>query len=171
MILVLTGPECSGKSSLAAQLHAHLDWPLLPELARAYLDGRHAQSGIYRYRPSDLLNLASMQRQAEALKCNKDDAILDTDLLTLIVWWQEKFGPVPRQLSSQWQCQATRRYLLCKPDMPWQPDPQRENPSDRDRLYAHYEAELTNRGCKYSICEGNEQARLAQALTAIKSVD
>ncbi len=171
MILVLTGPECSGKSSLAAQLHAHLDWPLLPELARAYLDGRHAQSGIYRYRPSDLLNLASMQRQAEALKCNKDDAILDTDLLTLIVWWQEKFGPVPRQLSSQWQCQATRRYLLCKPDMPWQPDPQRENPSDRDRLYAHYEAELSNRGCKYSICEGNEQARLAQALTAIKSVD
>ena len=171
MILVLTGPECSGKSTLAAQLHAHLDWPLLPELARAYLDGRHAQSGIYRYRPSDLLNLASMQRQAEALKCNKDDAILDTDLLTLIVWWQEKFGPVPRQLSSQWQCQATRRYLLCKPDMPWQPDPQRENPSDRDRLYAHYEAELSNRGCKYSICEGNEQARLAQALTAIKSVD
>ena len=171
MILVLTGPECSGKSSLAAQLHAHLDWPLLPELARAYLDGRHAQSGIYRYRPSDLLNLASMQRQAEALRCNKDDAILDTDLLTLIVWWQEKFGPVPRQLSSQWQCQATRRYLLCKPDMPWQPDPQRENPSDRDRLYAHYEAELSNRGCKYSICEGNEQARLAQALTAIKSVD
>ena len=171
MILVLTGPECSGKSSLATQLHAHLDWPLLPELARAYLDGRHAQSGIYRYRPSDLLNLASMQRQAEALRCNKDDAILDTDLLTLIVWWQEKFGPVPRQLSSQWQCQATRRYLLCKPDMPWQPDPQRENPSDRDRLYAHYEAELSNRGCKYSICEGNEQARLAQALTAIKSVD
>ena len=171
MILVLTGPECSGKSSLAAQLHAHLDWPLLPELARAYLAGRHAQSGIYRYRPSDLLNLASMQRQAEALKCNKDDAILDTDLLTLIVWWQEKFGPVPRQLSSQWQCQATRRYLLCKPDMPWQPDPQRENPSDRDRLYAHYEAELSNRGCKYSICEGNEQARLAQALTAIKSFD
>ena len=170
MILVLTGPECSGKSSLAAQLHAHLDWPLLPELARAYLDGRHAQSGIYRYRPSDLLNLASMQRQAEALKCNKDDAILDTDLLTLIVWWQEKFGPVPRQLSSQWQCQATRRYLLCKPDMPWQPDPQRENPSDRDRLYAHYEAELSNRGCKYSICEGNEKARLAQALTAIKGV-
>ena len=171
MILVLTGPECSGKSSLAAQLHAHLDWPLLPELARAYLDDRHAQSGIYRYRPSDLLNLASMQRQAEALKCNKDDAILDTDLLTLIVWWQEKFGPVPRQLSSQWQCQATRRYLLCKPDIPWQPDPQRENPSDRDRLYALYEAELSNRGCKYSICEGNEQARLAQALTAIKSVD
>ena len=171
MILVLTGPECSGKSSLAAQLHAHLDWPLLPELARAYLDDRHAQSGIYCYRPSDLLNLASMQTHAEALKCNKGDAILDTDLLTLIVWWQEKFGPVPRQLSSQWQYQATRRYLLCKPDMPWQPDPQRENPSDRDRLYALYEAELSNRGCKYSICEGNEQARLAQALTAIKSVD
>ena len=171
MILVLTGPECSGKSTLAAQLHAHLDWPLLPELARAYLDDRHAQSGIYCYRPSDLLNLASMQARAEALKCNKGDAILDTDLLNLIVWWQEKFGPVPRQLSSQWQCQATRRYLLCKPDMPWQPDPQRENPSDRDRLYAHYEAELSNRGCKYSICEGNEQARLAQALKAIKSVD
>ena len=56
MIWVLTGPECSGKSSLAAQLHAHLDWPLLPELARAYLDGRHAQSGSYCYRPSDLLN-------------------------------------------------------------------------------------------------------------------
>ena len=70
----------------------------------------------------------------------------------------------------QWHCQATRRYLLCKPDIPWQPDPQRENPSDRDRLYARYEAELTNRGCLYSICEGSAQARLAQALAAIEGV-
>jgi nicotinamide riboside kinase len=121
MIWVLTGPECSGKSSLAAQLHAHLDWPLLPELARAYLDGRHAQSGSYCYRPSDLLNLASMQARAEGLTCNKGDAILDTDLLTLVVWWQEKFGPVPRQLSSQWHCQATRAICCASQTYPGSP--------------------------------------------------
>ena len=66
MIWVLTGPECSGKTSLAQQLHTYLGWPLEPELARGYLNERYAQSGNYRYRPSDLLALAAMQERTEA---------------------------------------------------------------------------------------------------------
>ena len=171
MILVLTGPECSGKSSLAAQLHAHLDWPLLPELARAYLDDRHAQSGIYCYRPSDLLNLASMQMRAEALKCNKGNAILDTDLLTIIVWWQEKFDQFLG--SYRLNGNAKPRVAICCAS---QICPGSLTHSVKTRrieiVYTRFmEAELSNRGCKYSICEGNEKSRLAQALTAIKSVD
>jgi len=168
VIWVLTGSECSGKTSLAQQLHTYLGWPLVPELARGYLNERYAKSGNYRYRPSDLLALAAMQERTEAQLGT--DAILDTDLLTLIIWWQEKYGPVPRAYPTQWQRQIPRRYLLCRPDIPWQHDPQRENSTDRDRLFARYQLELSKRQCHFTVCHGTEHERLEQALAAIQNL-
>ena len=98
------------------------------------------------------------------------DVILDTDLLTLIIWWQEKYGPVPRAYPTQWQRQIPRRYLLCRPDIPWQHDPQRENSTDRDRLFARYQLELSKRQCHFTVCHGTEHERLEQALAAIQNL-
>ena len=170
MIWVLSGPECSGKTSLAKGLHKHLGWPLVPELARCYLNERYAEFGNHHYRPSDLLTLAAMQERIEAQLGSDTDAILDTDLLTLIVWWQDKYGPVPRPFAAKWQHLAPRRYLLCRPDMPWQSDPQRENPVDRERLFARYEIELSQRQCLFAICQGSKEARLKQALAAMQNL-
>jgi hypothetical protein len=54
--------------------------------------------------------------------------------------------------------------------MPWQSDPQRENPVDRERLFARYETELSRRQCLFTICQGSEEARLQQALAAIQNL-
>ncbi len=56
MIFVVTGPESSGKTTLSLELSKHLGWPQFPELARGYFSARQA-AGVYRYQPSDLLNL------------------------------------------------------------------------------------------------------------------
>lgn len=58
-------------------------------------------------------------------------------------------------------------WLLSRPDMPWVYDPQRENPHDRDRLFAAYEALLQELGKTYVVVGGDEKERLRQAVRAV----
>ena len=50
-----------------------------------------------------------------------------------------------------------RFYLLCKADIPWEGDPQRENPNDRVELFEIYKQELDNLGHNYFIVEGENR--------------
>ncbi len=168
MIFVVTGPESSGKSTLAQALADHLNWPMFPELARRYLQARgNKGDSDYRYRPSDLLTLVIQQQQLEAALPSDAHCILDTDLLTLLIWWQEKYGPTPAAFQEAWIKQAPRHYLLCEPDIPWEPDPLRENPSDRVRLLRLHRHELNQRQCAFSVCSGLGSTRLDGGLALI----
>jgi nicotinamide riboside kinase len=170
MIWVLTGPESSGKTTLAQALSERLRWPVLPELARGYLTQRAMDTGQepYRYRPSDLIALVRAQQVLEAPVDETEHCILDTDLLTLTTWWQEKYGPVPALFNEAWSSQLPRFHLLCRPDLPWEMDPLRENPQDRERLFGLYEQQLRRRGCQYAICDGAGTSRAENALAIIR---
>lgn len=160
MIVVVTGPESSGKTTLANQLAEYFDWPLLPELAREYLTGKS------RYGPGDLLTLAKQQAASEA---DLDEhGILDTDWQTLYIWWQEKFGPAPDSLVQRYANAPRRMYLLCKPDLPWEADALRENPDDRDRLFDLYYRDCVNRRLSWAPVAGLAEARFAAALSHIE---
>jgi nicotinamide riboside kinase len=170
MIWVLTGPESSGKTTLAQALSERLRWPVLPELARGYLTQRAMNTAQepYRYRPSDLIALVRAQQVLEAPVDETEHCILDTDLLTLTTWWQEKYGPVPALFNEAWSSQLPRFYLLCRPDLPWETDPLRENPQDRERLFGLCEQQLRRRGCQYAICDGAGTSRAENALAIIR---
>ena len=122
----------------------------------------------YRYRPSDLLPWYQQSQEAQVRKAGH--CIADTDLLTLTIWWQEKYGPVPALFNEAWLSQAPRFYLLCRPDLPWELDPLRENPQDRERLFGLYEQQLQRRGCQYEICDGTGSTRAKNALAIIKHI-
>jgi nicotinamide riboside kinase len=161
--VVLTGPESTGKTSLAEQLAKHFQAPLIAEIARAYLQDR---SG---YLPTDLLQIATLQRAAEGAAEDADVAIMDTDLQVVTIWWQEKYGAAPRSLTHAYRTQRERHYLLCAPDLEWAPDPLREAPEDRERLFELYQADLDARDLPYSIVEGLGDARLTAAVRAIEA--
>ena len=59
MKVVLTGPECSGKTTLATQLAEHFGVSIAPEPARGHLQSQQV------YQPSDLLQLTAVQRRLE----------------------------------------------------------------------------------------------------------
>lgn len=172
MIFVVTGPESSGKTTLCEALAKQLNWPKLPELAREFLQSRQeADDGnSLRYRPSDLLSLLAQQQEMEAGLAADEHCILDTDLLTLLIWWQEKYGPAPAPFQRAWANQRPRHYLLCEPDLPWEADPMRENPHDRQRLMQWYKHELTQRHCAFSVCSGLGESRLKGALSRVRQV-
>ncbi len=162
MLFVLTGPESSGKSTLAEALAGHFQRQWIAEAAREMLTAAV-------YEATDLLQIAEAQQRAEQPHAG-DLTFADTDLQTIYIWWQERFGPAPSSLVQAYARQSRRFYLLCQPDLPWQPDPLRQNPHDRGRLFDLYERDLRTRGLPYEIVSGAGSPRIEQAIATVKRV-
>lgn len=164
--IVVTGPECSGKSVLSAALARHYGVHWVPEMARPFLEQLDRP-----YAEADLRTIAELQLRAEeACRLQQPGAsvlICDTDLVTIRIWGEEKFGR-----SDRWVVQHTEQrhydlWLLCAPDIPWVYDPQRENPFDRDRLFEVYKDLLERSGKPFVRIHGESPQRLQLAVEAI----
>ena len=178
-IAVLVGPESCGKTTLANYLGRTLAAPVVPEVARTYLTptaksrvGASNAALVGSYDRQDLLAISERQVAAQEQVLAATDApivINDTDLTVIDIWWQEKFGPpsaefmVLRQRERQLSRTYPRAYLLCYPDLVWQPDPLRENPTDRRRLFGAYLEVLQREGWPFRVIwgQGAHRRRLA----------
>tara|TARA_B100000768_G_C11002624_1_gene258593 strand:+ start:40 stop:543 length:504 start_codon:yes stop_codon:yes gene_type:complete len=147
--IIITGPESSGKTTLCEQLSNHFNIPLTKEFARSYIDNLDRN-----YIIDDLLSIAK-----EQLKSELNSQLFDTDLITIKIWSEYKYGRCDNWILDQIEKQKTEKrfYLLCRPDIPWQPDKQRENPSDREAIFEIYKEELEYLGHKYFIVEGGNR--------------
>lgn len=147
--IIITGPESSGKSTLCKALSLHFKIPFNEEFARVFLDQLGRQ-----YEKDDLLKIAREQLTSE-----KNIKLLDTDLITIKIWSEYKYGSCDNWIIQQIQKQKleNRFYLLCKPDIPWIADVQRENPNDRSEIFEIYKKELEHLGHNYFIVQGEER--------------
>lgn len=163
-IFVFTGPESSGKTTLAERLSADLNLPIVPEFARQYLENK---GGKYALEEVDYM--AQIQKELEA-DAPGNRVICDTDLLTFYIWKKEVF--VVDDVSLLQELKKTpRHYLLCKPNIPWIQDPLRENPLDRDRLFSLYLEVIEGSNIPFSIIDGDGfKDRYLQALSYINQL-
>lgn len=147
--IILTGPESSGKTTLCKAFSKHFNLPFSKEYAMKYL---HILSRYYNQ--DDLLKIAQGQ-----LKSEQNIQLLDTDLITIKIWSEYKYRSCDKWILSQIEKQKSenRFYLLCKPDIPWEADPQRENPNDREDLFEIYKKEIENLGHNYFIVDGENR--------------
>jgi nicotinamide riboside kinase len=164
-ILITTGPESCGKTTLATQLGAALDAPLVNEVARDHLHECYRRQPDYRYTQQDLLVIARLQhaREQQVLAGNPQYMVCDTDLLVIVIWSEVVFGSCLPEITGLLQlalATTQRTYLLCDYHIPWQPDPLRVNPFDRDMLFERYLAKLKNLGANFITACGNENERL-----------
>ena len=158
--IIITGPESSGKTTLCEQLSNHLNIPFTKEFARSYIDNLDRI-----YMIGDLLSIAK-----EQLKSELNSQLLDTDLITIKIWSEYKYGRCNKWILDQIEKQKIEKrfYLICKPDLTWQPDKQRENPNDRDSLFEIYKQKLNDLGHKYFIVEGED--RTENSILKISSI-
>lgn len=169
-LLITTGPESCGKTTLACGLSTLLHVPLIDEVARSYLTLKYQQDPGYQYQQHDLLTIAKLQHEAEqhALLSRPAMLVCDTDLLVMIVWSEVRYGDADPWMVDTFQQSLQnneRIYLLCDYDIPWQPDPLREHADSRHELYARYLAKLQQWRLRHVIMTGNQQQRLAHVLS------
>lgn len=164
--IVLTGPESSGKTTLAAQLAEHFGTVWVPEFSRQYL-GQLDRS----YVEADLVEIAREQIGLEnevAEQATNDLLFLDTSLEVLKVWSDVVFGRCDDWIASQLTARLPDFYLLCLPDIPWTSDPLRENPHDRDMLLTIYRREINALGVPCYEVGGSGKMRLENAANAVQ---
>ncbi|MBN4075355.1 MAG: ATPase [SAR86 cluster bacterium] len=174
-IHVLTGPESSGKTTLASTLANYWSAPLLLEQSRAYLDKKaddKVSDPAFIYQQSDILAIAKQQiaKEHEALLQQPELLICDTDLLVLIIWSEVKFGHCDKWILEQFEQELdanSRHYILCDWQIPWEPDPLRENSEDREQLFRLYQAKLKAYGIDYLAVSGSNMQRFKQVQAAI----
>ena len=114
---MVTGSECTGKTTLAQrQLAAHLTAPWLPETARAY--------AVERLREGQVLTAADVEPIARRVVAAEDVAlaaappilVLDTDLISTIVYARHYYGTCPAWIEAEARLRRGTHYLLCDPD-------------------------------------------------------
>lgn len=148
--IAFTGPECSGKSTMARWLAKELSFDLVKEYAREYLKDKSA------YSIDDLDMIASKQFERNSVE---GDLVVDTEMLVMKIWFEEKYQRVSENILQLLERQQIDLYFLCKPDFNWVSDPLRENANDRERLFEIYESNLKKFNLSYCVLSGSESER------------
>ncbi|MFO7721825.1 MAG: ATP-binding protein [Bacteroidales bacterium] len=165
--IAITGPESTGKSSLAEALARELNGRIVPEYARAYLDdlGRP-------YELHDVLRIGRQQYEMimEACDSSVEAVIADTELLVISIWLSHKYGHTEPWIENRLARQPFDLYLLCDIDLPWEEDPQREHPHMRQYFFELYHKRLTDLDVPFGVVQGEGEDRIKNALALINAL-
>jgi len=158
--LVFTGPESSGKTTLAKSLAAALQAPLVPEFSRPFLTylGRN-------YQYNDLKTIYTGQQAWENWYQRQRPhpyLVCDTDWTVIRIWELYSFGTT--KITAQAKSSPNTHYFLCAPDFPWEPDALREHPAERNQLFELYKQLLGDLNAKTIILNGTPTERLKKVV-------
>jgi NadR type nicotinamide-nucleotide adenylyltransferase len=164
--IAITGPESTGKSMLAEQLAEHYHTLWVPEYAREYINNLDRP-----YNQEDILEIARGQIRSETLLCRqtKELLICDTELMVTKIWSEVKYGNCDPWILKKIIENRYDLFLLCDIDLPWEEDPQREHPNDREYLFSLYKEELTNRAFPFFVISGLGKKRFNNAIRVIET--
>ena len=166
-VLVLTGPESSGKSWLSGEINAKFGGILVKEYVRHFID-RNVRNTCY----DDITSIAHGQLawEDEARAKHPSLLILDTHLLSNILWSRTLFGDCPTWIE---QALLERHYdlhLLLSPEgVDWHDDGQRCQPQLAERLVffqaSHRWLDLHRQPCQ--VLQGDWKQRKDETFEAV----
>lgn len=163
--VVLTGSESTGKSELAARLGAHFHAPVSPEFVRDFA----AQRGrTLTFGDHGLIAKGQIAAEDEAIARAQDLVILDTDLVSTVVYCDHYFGKVPSWIDQKARDRLADIYLLCAADIPWQPDGVRDRGDRREEMHGLFRARLLQYNALVVDIRGDRDTRFQTAVNAIQ---
>jgi NadR type nicotinamide-nucleotide adenylyltransferase len=165
--VVLTGSESTGKTELARRLGKHFDAPVAEEFVRRFAAAKGAPLDFKDHGP---IAKGQMQSEDEAIARARGLVILDTDLVSTVVYCEHYFGRAPEWIIAVARARAGTLYLLLAPDIPWQPDGVRDRGERRDEMHALFRSKLQSLSLRYVDIVGEREARFAAAVQAIEAV-
>ena len=163
--VVVTGSECTGKTTLAAALAERYGTVWTPEFARRFVleKGAPVERGDV-----EAIARGQIEIERQAAAAAPDLLIQDTDLLSTVVYSRHYYGDCPA-----WVERAARRrvgdlYLLAGIDVPWTADgAQRDRGDRREEMQELFRRALADCGLRFVEIEGSRADRLRAAAAAI----
>lgn len=164
--IVLTGPESTGKTTMARELAAFFETAWVEEYGRDYFVERDGKLS-----PEDFLPIAQGQIAWETEAAQQANKLLfcDTDVIVTQIWSEVYFGSCPPEVIDLSHRQSYDLYLLMDIDIPWEDDGTREFPGLRDWHFNRIRQELDLRGLPYEIISGDFETRTASAKRIIQA--
>lgn len=134
-VVVLTGPESTGKSWLAERLARRFGGRVVGEYVREFIEVEGRDTCL-----ADIPRIAcqQLQREDRARAEAPPLLLLDTHLLSNILWSRTLFGSAPDWLEAELLARRYDLHLLLSPEgVPWHDDGQRCQPelSERQRFH------------------------------------
>lgn len=165
--IVLTGPECTGKTTLAATLAARFDAPWVPEASRRYVE---LVEPILSAETVEPIARLAMHLQDAALVTRPPLLVLDTDLVSTVVYARHYYGACPSWIEDEARARRADLYLLGAPDLPWAPDGVRDRPTQRAALFDDFARTLEGIGARVVVLRGEGEARTERAVRAVEAL-
>ncbi|GAB7022824.1 AAA family ATPase [Salidesulfovibrio brasiliensis] len=165
--VVVTGSECTGKSTMAAALADRFGVPYAPEFLRDYFIMKEGVLTV-----EDAVPIAQGQINGEdaLVRQGVNPVICDTNILSSVIYSRHYFGHCPEWIERQMRERAYDHYLLCGIDVPWVADGQRDRPAEREAMQNLFRNELKARGLPFTEVKGSVEERLAAAIPIVESL-
>jgi NadR type nicotinamide-nucleotide adenylyltransferase len=162
--VVLTGSESVGKSTLAPRLAAHFGVEYVPEFVRQYAKQKGA---VLDFRDHGPIAHGQMALENEFAARARDLLLLDTDLVSTVVYCRHYFGRCPDFIVEAAVARRAHLYLLFDIDLPWVPDGIRDRGDQREAMHALFLETLAALGMNVETISGDDEARFAASIGAI----
>ena len=163
--VVVTGSECTGKTTLARALAAHYETAWVPEYARQFVLEKGAAPDH-----TDVTTIARGQIDLEqTIAANRPRLLIqDTDLLSTAIYSRHYYGDCPIWIEEAVRQRAPDLYLLADIDVPWVPDgEQRDRGDRREEMQALFRHELISNEFEFVEVSGSLACRMRGSISAI----
>lgn len=166
-VLVLCGPESSGKSWLSGEIQAHCGGVVVGEYVRYFIEQEQRDTC---YADIPAIARGQLAWEDQSRQQAPELLILDTHLLSNILWSRVLFADCPTWLE---QALLERHYdlhlLLSPQGVGWVGDGQRCQPhlEERQRFFDDSLNWLRAHRKPFQVLEGDWPTRQAQALAAV----
>jgi NadR type nicotinamide-nucleotide adenylyltransferase len=168
LVVVVTGSECTGKTTLALELAARFEAPCSREFVREYLERKPVPLIA-----ADVEPIARGQVEVEDAAWYRAAEILikDTDLVSTVVYARHYYGSCPEWIERAAKARLGDVYLLLHPDVPWVADGlQRDRPDARALLHELFRERLSALGARVLDVTGEWSTRRALAIDGIRAL-
>lgn len=165
--IAITGPESTGKSTLAKELAFHYKTLYAREAARNYVRDINRD---YNYFDLYVIALKQLSHEKRIARNAKKYMFCDTELTVIKIWAMHKFNKCHPFVLQKLEEVKYDLYLLCNTDLPWEYDAYREHPNLGQYFFEKYEQELINRKLPYVIISGKGKERLQNAINAVDAL-
>ena len=168
--ICVTGPESTGKTTLARQLAELTRAEWIPEASRIYAERVDRELVASDVSPIAREHLALADPAAERARSRGAGLVLDTDLVSTMVYARHYYDAVPAWIRNAERARRADLYLLCDVDVPWVADGVRDRPTDREAMFDQFRRALARRRANVIVVRGEWDARWALARDAVASL-